>query len=254
MKNEKDKTMAKARKLLALIENEAATEAEVFAASAALQRLLKEAGMTIEDVESEGSAPEVARDEAEDVARLEPWRQTIAKAVADAYRCKVYAQEYQVGVTVDGRRQKRSKIMFMGYPGDVELARAVYSATLAAAQNCWKGEVGAVKARVKDDVARRWYDLKDPLAARQVKRRVAEAKRSFLGGFAAGLKRAYSENVAADGELALAVVVPGAVREEYGKMALAPRRTKYKGYANSDSYGRGECAGYGVGAGDRLSA
>ncbi len=254
MKDERDKAIAKAHKLLAVIENEAATEGEVFAASAALQRLLKEAGMTVEDIESEAAAPEVTQDEGDDVARIEPWRASIADSVAKAYRCKVYAHLYSVGRTVDGRRQRRSKIMFMGYPGDVELAGAVYSATLAAAQNCWKGEADAVKARVKDDVVGRWADPKDPWAARSIKRRVAEEKRSFLGGFADGLRRAYRENVAADSELALAVVVPDAVREEYEKMTFTDNKVKYKEYADADAYERGAAAGYGVGAGDRLSA
>ena len=246
MNGNRERTEGRARKLLALIQDEASTESEVFCASVKLQSLLKETGMTVADIEASDDALEVTEDAVLDASRLDPWRVLVAKVVARAYRCKVFTAPYRDGWTATGKRRNRVRIMFMGYAQDVELAGSVYSATCAAAENCWNAE----RPRVTQEYRSMTYDDRDPW----IRNRVRAARRDYLAGFANGLNSAYLANERADSELALAVAVPKAVTDRYEAEVTGKPRHYDAGHRESKHYLRGAVAGCGVGSGDRLCA
>lgn len=244
------KATARAKKLLALIGDAAATENEVFEASAALQRLLKESGMTVEDAEAAAGGAEIVETVVLDMPRLEPWHAGVLNTVARAYRCKVFSEPYRDGWTVDGRQKNRIRFKFLGYRDDAELAKSVFTATCAAAANCWKGE----SRRLTEEARERVYD-DDPIAKQYVRSHARSGRRPFMIGFAHGLDRAYDENVATDSELALAVTVPSAVAERYKEITCdgGGRRANFSCPRN-ESFKHGMNDGYGFGRGERLCA
>lgn len=248
MESSKDKAMKRARKLLAVIENEATSEGEVFNASALLQRLLKEEGMTVADIEGSVAGAKVVEETVADLPKLDTWRAILAKAVAQAYRCEVYVLQYRDGFTATGRKRNRTRIVFMGYASDANLARSVYNVSCAAAENCWKAEAKRLTAEAWEMV---YPD--DPRAAACVRSRVTHRRKSFLIGFAYGIHRAYRANVRTDNELALATTIPSAVKSTFDSQVTG-RKDLNSSCAKNKSFYRGADAGFSVGSGDRLCA
>lgn len=234
-----ERTFAKARKYLALIEDPSASEGEVITANQKLQKLLKENGLQIDDIDVEDGGETVTESTVMVGGRTDAWLLNLAACIARNYRCE----------TVRYHGGRRISIVFIGLESDVVLAKSVFRATRQAAESLWKKE----SADVREEAALHVDDPKSQLGRHWIKSCVMAARKPFLIGFVSGLSEAYRQNLEEDSQLALAVVVPVAV-EEYVAGKNYGRHKYSSACRHGSSYESGRTAGYGVGRGNRVCA
>lgn len=180
------RAVAKARKILRLIDG-AKSEGEAAAAALALQRLLASSGLAIEEVRSD-ERPEASWSCTDHRSSLSRWESNLAVTVARNLRCGVMYSP----CTILGK--SRVRLAFCGMEDDARIAKETYTSLRRAALAC---------------LARYAKELRD---GGRLRGKVPTAVRnSYLLGFVAGLGDAFSDQVEASEELALAVSVPAAV-------------------------------------------
>lgn len=221
----------RAAKLLRMIEG-AGTAAESQAAALALQRLLAENGMSMADVANDGDGRDEAPVELGTAprSRYPRWMIALATVIAYNFRAKVFID------TVPQGPKERQRVVFFGLSEDIELAKRCYEVFTRAAnklfrtwRDAYRRETG-LAGRLPASVENTWYDA-----------------------FVLGIKDAFSEQVASDGVLALAIACPKRVEDGYEALGLVdyPRRA-HKVVRNASIRNAGYGAGYGVASGDRV--
>lgn len=231
-----NKIKEKAAKILALLNN-AGTEGEAVAASLALQRLLLANGLTMADVEVRQEVHEVRDDGTEWKSRYDKWELALASVIAENYRCEILRSSHKANPWA----KPVYSITFIGQDEDAGTAVGVFNASRKAALRC-------LRSFKKDYVEERcvW----DPFF------KFGTAQRnSYLFGFCSGLAKAYKEQVEENEELALAVIVPKAVKDECSSRASGHVRQRYSQTSSDPSIRQaGYADGFGVGRGNRVCA
>lgn len=225
MATEKDKE--KIRKILAMLEG-ATSEGEARAASLALQRALASSGLSLDEVgRSNGS--ETVEEEVACGQQAPAWKCFLANAIAGNFRCMTFMSRKYAGVDAGGRTRWSRSFVFIGAGDDAAIAAKAFSASLAAAENCW-------------DAYRR---QNGPF-------RYSRVRNTYLVGFAQGLADAYDEQRTESAEMALALRVPLQVRQAVDAMDLRTEKFSYAS-AGSAVKAAGAADGYGFGKGDRIA-
>lgn len=251
---DKKKTIEKMKKVLALLEG-AKTESEAKAASLKLQELLAKNHMNISEIE-EACADEARAEVDEVMAEVgcgggTKWKNNLANIIAANYRCETYERRSRRGGRDVGRW-----LVFVGEGGDAGLARKVFEVTVEVAQRLYRKWC----ADTREEKRARWDDLQAPLPEWQrcgFRWSPSSSERDgWYLGFAAGLKRAYEEQVSSSEELTIALAVPASVRERMGELSkgFRPERKARSRYLDGRAFDAGNTAGHGYGSGDRLTA
>lgn len=115
MSTDREKILAKIRKLLALGNDKGATEAEAVAAVLAAQRLMTE--YDVEDYELHSSDEEPIVSESSNPASRS-WRGHLGNVVADNFRCKMY---------LETQWPRIYRVVFYGYRSDAQAASMAFN-------------------------------------------------------------------------------------------------------------------------------
>ena len=251
-----EKAKDKIRKVLALLEG-AKTEGEARAASLKLQQLLAKNDLTLEDVQEAADNREVEEHEVDlGGGSGTNWKERLAVVVAKNFRCDTYRRTW----TRNGRTCAK-KAVFVGEEGDVALAEKVFTVTVEVAMRLYKKWCREERAERKAEFEKRLAGLDPRRLQYDPWHRYrwdgwtpsAAERHGWYFGFVAGLADAYAEQVSSDEEIALAVVVPAAVREHMEGLALRVRRRSSVA-VNAGARDAGYASGHSYGCGDRLAS
>lgn len=222
MTNDKiNKILERAKKLLALAGNNPSQE-EAEAAMMQAQKLLLKHGLKISDAEDHGEPVKAQHHNANSGTKTVPWwHQRIAGVVAKNFRCDHYKSTSRGW----SRRYTTSRMVFVGLPGDVDLAVEIFKlAVETAKREATKFLVRQKKKEAEDGYAWQWN-----------RSRSIAIRNDYLQGWVDGLRLAFVKNVE---ENALVVVKPPEVREAMNAMNLRFTRgsqltSAYSGAARS---------------------
>ena len=188
-KQTNDKIIRKVRGLLALAEDNSNME-ESQTAFLQEQKMMVKYGVDPSEIENK-QMKEILTKNATKYKKLWWWERALASIIAENFRCTWY---YENRYGVNGSRQVKRSIVFVGYEPDIKLATEMYalahSATEFYAKRFIKNEI------IQGD---RGTTLK--------------AKSDYIRGFVHGLQQKFEEQIA-NREWGLVVVVPKEVREK----------------------------------------
>lgn len=240
---------AKAAKLIALIQDEASSEAEVATASLKLRELLAANGMGMADVDCDvRDARRVVDLDVLGGSRIEVWVTMLASVIAGSWRCFYFIRTERDGwcdsdsYWATPRRRNRHTIRFVGLEEDVRRATEVFLATAAAARNCWSAEAKRLSAE-----AASYYDQRS-----FVRSYVSQRRKSYMLGFVSGLADAYRQQEVESKSVALAVRMPSEVGEYRDRLRLKAK-TADTSIGSTSAWRAGFANGQGVGSGNRVA-
>lgn len=225
---DRDSIVDRIRKLLAMTERAGCTKAEAVQAALLAQKLIADNDVSSSELHG-GSDDEPIEYVVSDAAtRFRDWGKVLAAAVADAFRCKT------IGVRSSSSRYFQPQ--FIGHSSDAKAAALVFGRLYAV--GCDLGD--AERKRARAEKRRRCSEEGTPeWWARNVARdAAARAYDSFTWGFLAGVKRELEKQ-----SVALMIVVPRDVVEEFESIPTASRRLSTGRAASGAAYERGEGAG-----------
>lgn len=259
---DKEKAVAKMRKVLALLEG-AKTEGEAKAANLKLQQLLAKYHMSISEIEmacAEDSKPEVDEVAVKVGAGSETkWKNHLATVIAKNYRCDTFLRR-----SLCNGKETWRYVMFVGEGGDAELAKRVFTVTVEVAQRLYR--TWCAETRESRNAKTMKQLMQNGFSMSQAERYTrgasgiwswkpsASERNGWYRGFVKGLEQAYNEQMSADNELALALVVPASVKEHMAAMVFSTTRHSKGQVLDGAAYNAGKETGHGYGSGDRLTA
>lgn len=173
-----ERILEKVRKMLALAGNNPSQE-EADSALLMAQRMLAKYNMTISDIEdiNDADLKEVINEGVTDYAKTPWWHKRLSYIIASNFKCKSY----------NNKSGGYSRIRFVGFKEDVEVAKEVFNYAL---------EVANKKA------------LQFTRKVRDRGESTAGVRNDYLIGFTDGLEAKFKEQVQSDKCLALAIVIP----------------------------------------------
>lgn len=208
MTEERAKVADKVRKLLArTVNNPSQAEAETALLKA--QEMLVKNGMTLEDLGEGIIGPRtVERTMAHEPNKTPWWYGQLALVLADNFRCFTY---------ITGLPNRKA-IMFMGFPEDIEVAKACFQYAVLF--------INYQTQRVRKDVRKQGRDTKG-------------VANDYISGFITGLRDKFKEQVDTN-QWALVLVRPQELVQAIGDMDLQPgKRHQYTRRHDADAYNRG---------------
>ena len=211
------KIIDRIKKLLALAK-ENTNAAEATAAALKAQKLIAEYDV---------SKAELHEDEPENLVEVKsdsdthgnPWGVSLASAVADNFRCRLYLNSTSVYDHWTGRSKSHRRIVFMGYDTDAEAAKVTFDRLY---------EIGTKLANAACRRERELYGT------------ASGVKNSFLMGFVKGIRDELEKQ-----SVALVLVRPKAVDDFADEVTSNFRtvRTRVSNSGDRDAYNDGRRAG-----------
>lgn len=209
------KVIERVQKLLSLAGNNPSQE-EAESALLKAQEYLAKHGLSLSDVMASNEDREVVRLDATPFKRLTWYEKSLASIVAEHFKCKTYL----------GSAHRATRVMFMGYESDAQVAKEVYVFALSALRH-HSIEFGAKKNR--DGFGRSI---------------VNGLKNTFIKGFIAGLDAKLEQNSEENG-WGLVLVVDAVVMQKFetaiagGRMSRSSYTTRTSDEAYNSGYERG---------------
>lgn len=117
-KDKKENWIRKIQGLLNKTTENGATEAEAQSAMLMAQKLMAKHGLDMADIDTEHEKveKEIAEEYGNDDGRLSWWHSSLARVIADNFRCYFFLRS----------GYKRTRVVFMGLKEDAEVARSVF--------------------------------------------------------------------------------------------------------------------------------
>lgn len=205
------KIVKKVKGLLAIAKDENKDE-ESQSAFILAQRLMIQYKINKEDVLLEGEEVEPIGEESVTVyKKLFWWERTLGSIISKNFRVKMYYDNTKM----KENKRRKSKIVFYGFDGDLELAKEMYFLAY---------EVLLFHTKKYIDI---WYE------SQRIETRnryyTESVKSSYINGFLSGLAKRFEEQVAVLTEnYEVMVLIPKEVEEAYEEFSKG-----FKSYANS---------------------
>ena len=224
---ERDRTLEKVTKLLAVAQDTAASEGEAQNALVRAQLLLDKSGLSMEDAAA--WSKDYGVEAVEDLSVLRSryfvrWHDLLAGVVAPNFRCKYFFWDRTDKVS----RMNYTHIYMMGKSSDVVLAREVFRAAVAAIEHLAHKHLQDLPHHI-NDYGKSVLSIKVS-AAKQY-------KADYILGFIAGLNSQYLKQVQEN--RSLIVVVPKEVEDTYKEKVKGKPIKSVQKYNATASYYRG---------------
>lgn len=220
---ERENIISKIQKLLNLANNKGATEAEAVQAALQAQRLIAKHNVSDNEL---NAAAEAAK---ESVINLEterrykrPWHRELAAVVAENFRCKHYMR---------GNSQRGYSMVFLGYESDAKAAELTFDMLQKVCTR--KGN-----AYARERIAELEHELASELRCYGYSTVYVPTKtaitNTYSSGFIAGVKDELEKQ-----SVALMLVCPAEVREEYANMTFRTMRNARRTGTTGEDRARG---------------
>lgn len=223
----RDSIIERIKKLLAMTEHAGCTQAEAVQAALLAQKLIADNDVAASELHESSDDEPIEHVASEAATKFRNWGKFLAVDVANAFRCKAYN-----GHTVLSRYRQP---VFMGHAADARAAALVFDRLYAV--GCELGD--AERRRVREEKRRRYAEQGAPewWAKDAAADAGASAYESFTWGFLDGVKTELEKQ-----SVALMIVTPRDVIEEYESMAFTRRNVK-RCVTDGACYERGQDAG-----------
>lgn len=226
-----DKVKEKLGKVLALLEG-AQTEGEANAAALKLQELLAKYNLSMSEIAGDEGGDEVEERKIDCGTSNQLWKLELAQVIAHNFRCEMFMN----------RCGRRKSAVLVGEAQDVEIAVEVVNAAVKAAMRLFR----KWSAKAKAD-----YELAYGFAPDTSK---AVFRNGYYFGFVEGMRKAYEEQLANDGELAIVLQTPAVVKAYMDGLGLGKGRKSKPVAVDEGAYCNGRDDGYGYGSCKRIAA
>ena len=206
----REKVVSKVRSLFERTVGNGCSESEAIAAALAAQRLVAKYGITDEELSDGRDRGEIAEEKSAQVTTA--WSADLALAVAEAFRCRVYA--------LARRGTPKKSFTFVGYATDASSARLAFDYLHRASMRLASEETAHLRREF-------------PHAS------MRGVKASYCAGFCAGVRDELERQTQA-----LMVVVPAAVNDAYDGIVGGSRSYRPRSRAvYDDVFSTGRSAG-----------